>query len=117
MAVAVTLLTDFETCSHPFDWTLDTHGIRMSFKTPVGRYGACYLPDVATEQGWDQEETMVSLMRKAGWRGPSDKWREVKELKVVRYKGKARHLEYRAYKEFREWVDEQNTNKGKGSEA
>ena len=65
----ITLLADFETCAHPLDWTIGVHGLRVSFAHHGRRYGATYLPDVAVEQGWDKEETLESLMRKAGWEG------------------------------------------------
>ncbi|KKY21601.1 putative ammecr1 family protein [Phaeomoniella chlamydospora] len=71
LSCSITLLADFTTCSNPLDWELGTHGIRISFanKSKTRRYGATYLPDVAVEQGWTKEETVESLMRKAGWDG------------------------------------------------
>lgn len=69
------------------------------------RYGSCYLPDVAVEQGWDKEETIVSLMRKAGWGGKKEKWGEVSDMKVTRFRGKAESLGYGEYKAWREWVE------------
>ncbi|KAK8065393.1 ammecr1 family protein [Apiospora hydei] len=90
LEVAVTLLTDFEDCDDAMDWNLGTHGLRISFTDRGRRYGATYLPDVASEQGWTKEETLVSLMRKAGWVGKKDKWQDV-DLKVVRYQGKKEH--------------------------
>ncbi|KAK4444955.1 AMMECR1-like protein [Podospora aff. communis PSN243] len=104
LEVAVTLLTDFEDADGPMDWELGTHGLRISFYYHGRRYGATYLPDVAVEQGWTKEETLVSLMRKAGWMGKKDRWEEV-DLKVVRYQGKKESLEYAEYKKWRDWVD------------
>ncbi|KAK3346709.1 AMMECR1 domain-containing protein [Lasiosphaeria hispida] len=103
LEVAVTLLTDFEDAAGPMDWELGTHGIRISFHYHGRRYGATYLPDVAVEQGWTKEETLQSLMRKAGWMGRKDRWEEV-ELKVVRYQGKKEGLKYAEYKCWREWL-------------
>jgi uncharacterized protein (TIGR00296 family) len=104
---AVTLLTNFEPASTPLDWTIGTHGLRISFSHNGRRYGATYLPDVAKEQGWSKEETLVSLMRKAGWSGRrDDEWKKV-ELKVVRYQGKKVGLEYGEWKEWRGWVEEE----------
>jgi len=80
------------------------HGIRISFYYYNKRYGSCYLPDVAVEQGWTQEETMVSLMRKAGWLGKREKWKEVGDLKVVRYQGKAESVDWEEYQKWRAWV-------------
>jgi uncharacterized protein (TIGR00296 family) len=104
LEVAVTLLTDFEDAVDANDWELGTHGLRISFYYHGKRYGATYLPDVAVEQGWSKEETVVSLMRKAGWVGKKEKWTEV-ELDVVRYQGKKEKVEYGEFKRWREWVE------------
>ena len=104
LEVAVTLLTDFEEADDAMDWDVGTHGIRIGFKANGSRYGACYLPDVAVEQGWTKEETILSLMRKGGWAGRSDKWKEVKDLQVVRYQGKAKSVEYKLFAEWSEWI-------------
>ncbi|KAH9905861.1 AMMECR1 domain-containing protein [Xylariomycetidae sp. FL2044] len=103
LEVAVTLLTDFEDCADALDWALGTHGLRISFADRGRRYGATYLPDVAPEQGWTKEETLVSLMRKAGWVGRRDRWQDV-DLHVVRYQGKKDALRYPEYKHWRDWV-------------
>ncbi|KAF1920483.1 AMMECR1 domain-containing protein [Ampelomyces quisqualis] len=103
---AVTLLTNFEPASSPLDWTLGTHGLRIAFTYNNRRYGATYLPDVAREQGWTKEETLVSLMRKAGYNGKKDDWKKV-NLQVVRYQGKKVSLGYGEWKEWRGWVDEE----------
>jgi uncharacterized protein (TIGR00296 family) len=105
LQVVVTLLTDFEECDDAMDWVLGTHGLRISFTYRGGRYGSTYLPDVAPEQGWNKEETLVSLMRKAGWDGPKHSWQDV-PLKVVRYQGKKQKLGYQEYKDWRDWADQ-----------
>ncbi|KAI1101625.1 AMMECR1 domain-containing protein [Jackrogersella minutella] len=104
LEVAVTLLTNFEDCDDAMDWEIGTHGLRISFTERGRRYGATYLPDVAAEQGWTKEETLVSLMRKAGWTGKKEKWQSV-DLKVVRYQGRKKSLRYPEYKRWRDWVD------------
>lgn len=86
------------------------HGLRISFTYHGRRCGATYLPDVAREQGWTKEETLVSLMRKAGWSGKKDDWHKV-ELKVVRYQGKKAALDYEEWRAWREWVDEEVAEK------
>ena len=45
-----------------------------------GRNRAVYLPHVATEQGWDLEETLTHLARKAGL--PPDGWRDGARFEV-----------------------------------
>ncbi|KAJ4418319.1 hypothetical protein N0V85_001483 [Neurospora sp. IMI 360204] len=104
LQVAVTLLTDFEPAADAMDWELGKHGLRISFVYRGRRYGATYLPDVAPEQGWTKEETVVSLMRKAGWEGNKSRWREV-ELRVVRYQGKKEKLGFEEYIAWKDWVD------------
>jgi AMME syndrome candidate gene 1 protein len=109
--VSVTLLTDFEECDDVHDWTLGVHGLRISFFYHGRRYGATYLPDVASEQGWTKDETLVSLMRKAGWTGRKEKWREV-DVKCVRYQGKKESLDYTVYKRWRDWVGKNGGGQG-----
>lgn len=103
---AVTLLTNFEPASSPMDWDIGVHGLRISFTDKGRRMGATYLPDVAKEQGWNKEEALVSLMRKAGWNGRADKWSDV-SLNVTRYQGKKVALGFKEWKAWRSWVDEE----------
>jgi len=107
LSTSVTLLTSFTPCAHALDWDLGTHGIRISFQHHGKRYGATYLPNVAVEQGWNKEETIVSLMRKAGWSGRSREWRDVKGMNVVRYQGKKCSLGWGEWRSWREWVGRQ----------
>jgi AMME syndrome candidate gene 1 protein len=88
-------------------WDIGTHGLRISFTYHSKRYGATYLPDVPVEQGWTKEETLISLMRKAGWGGRKDEWRKVADLKVIRYQGKKVAVDYSAWVEWKEWVEKQ----------
>lgn len=104
------------------DWTLGTHGIRISFIYRGRRYGATFLPDVAVEQGWSKEETVESLMRKAGWDGGSSgvarrllrtgsssshsakPWEQVSDFRTVRYQGHKASADYEDWQEWRKWV-------------
>lgn len=106
---SATLLTDFEPCASVDDWVLGEHGIRIAFTHEGRRYGATYLPSVAPEQGWDRDQTLVSLMRKAGWEGRRAAWREVAEgsgMRVERYRGDKEEVEWDEYKAWRDWVEE-----------
>ncbi|RMZ80794.1 hypothetical protein DV737_g2841, partial [Chaetothyriales sp. CBS 132003] len=127
LSCSLTLLADFEPCAHALDWVLGTHGIRISFTWRNRRYGATYLPDVAVEQDWTQEETLESLMKKAGWDGghqhgmarrllrgaaPRDQpgpkpWEELSDFRVVRYTGLKASATYGEWRAWREWVDAQ----------
>jgi len=111
------------------DWELGTHGLRISFIHRNRRHGATYLPDVAVEQGWTKEETVESLMRKAGWDGASSggvarrilrggntsgfgnnnnnnrkPWEEVSDFKATRYQGLQASADYNEWQEWRKWV-------------
>ncbi|KAJ4387888.1 hypothetical protein N0V93_008491 [Gnomoniopsis smithogilvyi] len=110
---AVTLLTNFEDCEAWDDWVVGEHGIKIRFKAKGRSYSGTYLPSVAAEQEWTKEETMLSLMRKAGWRGSQDSWREVASdasMQVERYRGDKEEVEFAEYQQWREWVNE-NWNK------
>ena len=106
---SVTLLTDFEPAPRPMDWDIGKHGLRLSFTWHGKRYGSTYLPDVAKEQGWTKTETMVSLMRKAGWNGRRDEWMNVQDLHVIRYQGLKAHMDYEDWRDWRSWVDAHGT--------
>lgn len=105
----VNLLTNFEDCETIDDWEIGVHGIRIRFALDGRRYGSTYLPAVAEEQGWNRDETLVSLMRKAGWEGRRDSWRQAAErggMRVERYRGDKEVVVYDEYKAWRTWVSE-----------
>ncbi|KAL2860766.1 AMMECR1 domain-containing protein [Aspergillus lucknowensis] len=122
LSCSLTLLGTFEPCTNALDWTLGLHGIRISFIHRGRRYGATYLPDVPVEQGWTKEETIKSLMQKAGWDGPSDSttrrflrgssstsqntkpWDQVSDFRTVKYQGLKSSASYAEWQEWREWV-------------
>lgn len=92
------------------------HGIKIRFKTKSsgsgsGRsYSGTYLPSVAAEQGWDHEQTMLSLMRKAGWQGSRDQWKDIARdaslMQVERYRGDKEEVDFDEYQQWREWANE-----------
>lgn len=126
LSCSLTLLANFEPCRDAMDWTLGAHGLRISFNHRNRRHGATYLPDVAVEQGWTREETVESLMKKAGWDGgyghgvarrllrgagrseqqqSTKPWDEVADFKAVRYTGLKSTADHKEWKEWRSWVD------------
>ncbi|KAL9008533.1 MAG: hypothetical protein Q9173_006350 [Seirophora scorigena] len=111
LAVHITLLHTFTPCAHPLDWNLGTHGLRISFTYHGRRMGATYLPDVAVEQGWTKDETVVSLMRKAGWTGRSKDWRNVADMRAIRYEGKGQGCRWSTWREWRTWIDQESGEK------
>jgi AMME syndrome candidate gene 1 protein len=136
LSCSLTLLTSFTPCAHALDWTLGLHGLRISFTHNGKRHGATYLPDVATDQGWTKEETVESLMRKAGWDGAGsggsrglfgrrggsgasgnreddkrEPWNRVGDMRAVRYRGLKASASATEWREWRRWVDENEARK------
>ncbi|KIW66485.1 hypothetical protein PV04_05818 [Phialophora macrospora] len=134
LSCSLTLLADFEPCKNAMDWSLGLHGLRISFNYRNRRHGATYLPDVAVEQGWTKEETVESLMKKAGWDGgyagghgvarrflrgsirgggsaseqqsqPPKPWEEVQDFKAIRYTGLKASATYSEWQEWRDWAE------------
>ncbi|RMY86454.1 hypothetical protein D0861_05906 [Hortaea werneckii] len=118
LSTHITLLHNFSApTSDPLAWDLGHHGLRISFTHSHRRHGATYLPDVPREQGWTKEETLVSLMRKAGWNGTTSAWRRVwteGRGELIRYEGQAVGLGFAEWKGWREWVGRE---KGVGREV
>ena len=137
LSCSLTLLAEFEPCRDAMDWTLGQHGLRISFNHRNRRHGATYLPDVAVEQGWTKEETVESLMKKAGWDGacgpshgvarrllrgsmrggsaseqqqsqPSKPWDEVQDFKAIRYTGLRANATYGEWQDWRDWIEKNN---------
>ena len=96
LTCAVSILTGFEPARDSMDWELGIHGLRISFIYHGRRYGATYLPDVPVEQGWTKEETLISLMKKAGYTGRTSEWKKV-DLHVTRYKGTKASVDWEEY--------------------
>lgn len=68
--VSVSILTQFEEADNYLDWEVGVHGIRIEFCSDRGvKKSATYLPEVASERGWDHIQTIDSLLRKGGFRG------------------------------------------------
>ncbi|KAL7528226.1 hypothetical protein ACHAXR_002335 [Thalassiosira sp. AJA248-18] len=104
LRVGVSLLVKYEECKDCLDWQVGVHGIIIKFesmKKGKGReqqrtYSATYLPEVAYEQRWSQEEAVISLVRKAGYRGViSDDL--LAQICCTRYQSSKYRLSYQEY--------------------
>jgi AMME syndrome candidate gene 1 protein len=94
---SVSLLTNFEPASKWNDWEVGMHGIKIVFDNEKGhKRSATYLPEVASDQGWNHLETIDSLLRKGGYKAQiTDDFR--KRIQVVRYQSE------KLTKNFNEW--------------
>ncbi|OON20605.1 AMMECR1 protein [Opisthorchis viverrini] len=86
LTCSVSLLLHFEEGKHYQDWQIGVHGIRIEFVNEKGYHRtATYLPEVAHKQGWNHLETIDSLLRKGGYRGPiSESLRQ--SIRLTRYR-------------------------------
>lgn len=99
--VSVSLLTNFEEAKNYLDWEVGVHGIRIEFYTDRGgKRSATFLPEVAPEQGWDQIQTIDSLLRKGGFKGSITS--EVRQsINLTRYKSEKITVSYGDYQAWR----------------
>lgn len=64
------MLHSFEKIDHYLDWEVGVHGIDIDFEVldshsnVIFRGGAIFLPSVAPQFGWDQEKTIIQLIKK-----------------------------------------------------
>lgn len=102
LTVSVSILQGFEEARGYLDWTLGIHGIRIEFLNERGcKRTATYLPQVATEQGWTQTETIDSLLRKGGYRAAITPDMR-KSIKLTRYRSQEIQMCYNEYREILE---------------
>lgn len=98
LRVGVSLLVKYEECKHCFDWDVGVHGIIIKFESlnKRGAYSATYLPEVAHEQQWSQQEAVVTLVRKAGFRGViTDDMLD--QISCTRYQSSKYRVSYQEY--------------------
>jgi AMMECR1 domain-containing protein len=95
--VSVSLLRHFEDGTDYRDWEVGVHGIRIEFHNEKGnKRTATYLPEVASEQGWDHIQTIDSLLRKGGFKGivtPEIR----RNIKLTRYRSEKVSVSYQDY--------------------
>jgi uncharacterized protein (TIGR00296 family) len=99
LRVGVSLLVNYEECQDCFDWSVGVHGIIIKFAgstREMEQYSATFLPEVAKEQSWSQQETVLSLIRKAGYRGriTNDL---LSQIQCTRYQSSKYRISYQEY--------------------
>lgn len=93
----MSILFEFETCAHPFDWQVGMHGVLISFEDAQGRrWSATYLPEVAQEHGMTQQTAIRELVAKSGYPGPCDQV-VLDCLEVTRYQTLVDSVTYRDF--------------------
>lgn len=64
ITIEITVLSELTPIHNISQIEIGTHGVQLT----IGRNEAVFLPQVATEQGWNREELLQHLCRKAGLR-------------------------------------------------
>ncbi len=96
LTVSVSILCRFEDAADFLDWDIGVHGIRIEFPCNGSKRTATYLPEVAAEQCWDKVQTIDSLLRKGGFKGPVTP--EVRRsIRLVRYQSEKMSVAYNDY--------------------
>ena len=96
LRVSVSLLVQYEDCDHAYDWKVGIHGILINFTVAQQHYNATYLPEVAKEQGWDQEKTVATLIQKAGYYGRVTN-ELLKSIQCTRYQSSKHKVDFEEY--------------------
>lgn len=95
----MSLLVQFEKIENPLDWVIGTHGIDIKFNDSNGHnYSATYLPEVAKDEGWDQETTLKYLIKKARYKGSLES--VFNNIKITRYQSIKKTISYDDYQKM-----------------
>lgn len=97
----VSLLVNFEKINGYRDWTIGRHGVRMNFDDGHRTRSAVFLPEVASEQGWDHLDTVDNLIRKSGYAGHIDEDLR-RRLRIVRFQSSKIVLDYKDYVHYKQ---------------
>ena len=96
----VSLLIKFEKVENVMDWEVGTHGIDIEFEDNKGNsFSSTFLPEVASDEGWDQRTTLKYLVQKAGYTGSLDKI--IKNIRLTRYQSIKKTISYNQYKKMK----------------
>ena len=99
--VGISLLVNYQDRKDIYDWEVGKNGIIIEFEDDNGRYHrGTFLPEVATEQGWDKETTLRHLVLKARYFG--DLKEVEKKIKLRSYESIKIHMTYDEYKKYKE---------------
>lgn len=91
-------MINFEDAKDIYDWEVGKHGIIVKADYEGDHYSATYLPEVASEQGWDRITTLKSLLRKADYEG---KFEEIEPyIKLTKYQSSKANLSFDEYQKM-----------------
>lgn len=97
--VGLSLLVNFRDIDDPLAWQVGRHGVEIEFTVRGRRYSSTFLPEVAAEEGWDQQTTLEYLVDKAGYHRGLDSVMD--KIKARTYESLKYKLTYAQYKEMK----------------
>ena len=100
LSCGISVLSDFEDIEDPIDWEVGKHGIEIEFEIDGKKYRGTYLPHVASEQNWSQEEALDSLFKKAGYSTGTLEDVKGKFSLLRRYQSFKFEISYNSYKQM-----------------
>lgn len=95
LSCGISLLHSFEPANDCMDWEIGKHGIRLF----IDGHSSTFLPQVASEQGWDKDTTLQHLARKGGFYGKFDEAAK-RRAKVTRYQSSKLSATWEEYQQF-----------------
>ena len=95
MSIGLSLLINFTEIDDPLDWEVGKHGVEIELSYKGHHYSATFLPEVAAEEGWDQETTLNCLLEKAEW--PYNVQKALPMIKAKTYESLKYTLSYKDY--------------------
>lgn len=91
----ISLLHSFEKAKDVYDWEIGKHGISLEID---GR-SATFLPEVAKEQNWDKDTTLLYLAQKGGYYRKFDEAAK-KRASLERYQSSICYATWSEYQDF-----------------
>jgi uncharacterized protein (TIGR00296 family) len=95
LKVEVSLLKNFKKESSHGEWEVGRHGVIFTFRKGFHTYNGTFLPEVAAEEGWNQQKTLARLAEKAGYRGSIE---NIEDAELTTYESSKASLTYEEYK-------------------
>jgi len=100
LTCSVSLLYGFEKVVDCYDWEVGTHGVRIDFRDSKNHQrSATFLPNVAPQFGYDQQQTIERLVEKSGCEERVDK-RLLAKIKTTRFQAAHIDTPYEDYLQY-----------------
>lgn len=103
LKVSVSLLLNFTDIQDPWGFEIGRHGVEIEFVYRGRRYSSTFLPEVAPEQKWNQQDVIANLINKSGYQA-EDCYAAAQllasSMKVTTYESSKLSMTYEAFQQF-----------------